>query len=231
MPPPAPLATRNSPNRCPLGDLVARGIRLSDDGPARSLGTFAGLSRPGSLPNPFVMQWCTGNATQGLYYAWEGIVRETGDTAKGGSAQVNSGYVYRLYAVARVKLLPQAKGGTFGVGVYDYVQRVAVLGWWQWMIYQGWDEPQETRGDFPALRKLFEFVKEAVPDLPREITTAPNPKLYGAIDIWCPLDVFFNLEQVKERQAAGEQAWWYVIGNRFNHSLPLMDARMVFWTT
>ena len=30
------------------------------------------------------MQCCTGNATQGLYYAWEGIIRRNGD-----SAQVN----------------------------------------------------------------------------------------------------------------------------------------------
>ena len=104
-------------------------------------------------------------------------------------------------------------------------------GWWQWMIYQGWDEPQDTGKNFEQLNQLYGFVKQRLPDLPREITTTPTPKLYGSIDIWCPLDVFFNLPQVQERQAAGEQAWWYVIGNRFNHSLPLMDARMVFWTT
>lgn len=28
------------------------------------------------------MQCCTGNGTQGLYYAWEGIVRERGETAQ-----------------------------------------------------------------------------------------------------------------------------------------------------
>ena len=50
----------------------------------RSLGVFAGVSSPTSIPNPWVMQCCTGNGTQGLYYAWEGIVREQGD-----SAQVN----------------------------------------------------------------------------------------------------------------------------------------------
>ena len=50
----------------------------------RSLGNFAGASAPDSIPNPWVMQCCTGNGTQGLYYAWEGIVRQSGD-----SAQVN----------------------------------------------------------------------------------------------------------------------------------------------
>lgn len=51
---------------------------------ARSLGVFAGLSKPNSIPTPWVMGCCTGNGTRGLYYAWEGTVREKGD-----SAQVN----------------------------------------------------------------------------------------------------------------------------------------------
>lgn len=51
---------------------------------ARSVGTFAGLSNPTSIPKPWVMQCCTANASRGLYYAWEAIVRRDGD-----SAQVN----------------------------------------------------------------------------------------------------------------------------------------------
>ncbi|MEW6754788.1 MAG: hypothetical protein AB1505_27975 [Candidatus Latescibacterota bacterium] len=42
----------------------------------RTLGVYAGLSLPTSLPNPWVMHCCTSNATQGLYYAWEGTLRE-----------------------------------------------------------------------------------------------------------------------------------------------------------
>ena len=48
---------------------------------ARTLGVFFGQGSPVAAPNPWVMQCCTGNATQGLYYAWEGAVRESGDTA------------------------------------------------------------------------------------------------------------------------------------------------------
>jgi len=51
---------------------------------ARSLGNFAGMSTPTDIPQPWVMQCCTGNGTQGLYYAWEAIVRGAAD-----SAQVN----------------------------------------------------------------------------------------------------------------------------------------------
>lgn len=48
----------------------------------RSLGTFGGTSLPTGLPHPSVMHCCTGNGTQGLYYAWEGTVREEGDRAQ-----------------------------------------------------------------------------------------------------------------------------------------------------
>jgi len=49
---------------------------------SRSLCVFAGLSKPDCIPAPWVMHCCTGNATRGLYYAWEGAVRESGDTAQ-----------------------------------------------------------------------------------------------------------------------------------------------------
>lgn len=48
----------------------------------RTLGNFAAQSTPTSIPKPWVMQCCTGNGTQGLYYAWEAIVRQNGDTAQ-----------------------------------------------------------------------------------------------------------------------------------------------------
>jgi hypothetical protein len=47
----------------------------------RALGVFGGVALPTGFPNPWVMHCCTGNATQGLYYAWEGIVREQGARA------------------------------------------------------------------------------------------------------------------------------------------------------
>ena len=50
----------------------------------RSLGVFAGAAKPTHLPNAGVAQCCTSNATQGIYYAWEGIVRE-----RNGAAQIN----------------------------------------------------------------------------------------------------------------------------------------------
>lgn len=52
---------------------------------ARNIGGFAGHGDAETLPNTWVMHCCTGNATQALYYAWEGIVRKTGKE----TAQVN----------------------------------------------------------------------------------------------------------------------------------------------
>ncbi|MBI2193641.1 MAG: glycoside hydrolase family 127 protein [Planctomycetes bacterium] len=58
------------------------GQECREDVIPRCLGIFGGTATPTSIPNVWSMACCTGNATQGLYYAWESIVRETGDTAQ-----------------------------------------------------------------------------------------------------------------------------------------------------
>jgi hypothetical protein len=55
------------------------GFVCYEDTIARSLGTYSGTALPTSIPKPWVMHCCTGNATQGLYAAWEGAVREAGE--------------------------------------------------------------------------------------------------------------------------------------------------------
>jgi len=47
----------------------------------RTRGLFLSCGAPTSVPGPWLMHCCNGNAMQGLYYAWEGIVREKGDKA------------------------------------------------------------------------------------------------------------------------------------------------------
>ncbi len=63
---------------------VFPGQEVTENVIERSLGNYAGHSTPTSIPSPWVMQCCTGNGTQGLYYAWESIVR-----GQDGDAQVN----------------------------------------------------------------------------------------------------------------------------------------------
>jgi hypothetical protein len=48
----------------------------------RTIGIYAGSSLPSVIKTPWSMICCTGNGTQGLYYAWEATVRETGDMAQ-----------------------------------------------------------------------------------------------------------------------------------------------------
>jgi hypothetical protein len=70
------------PKACDCVKNAEPGKLSYDNALARTIGTFAGLSFATDIPKPWVMQCCTGNATQGLYYAWEGVVREDVDTAQ-----------------------------------------------------------------------------------------------------------------------------------------------------
>jgi hypothetical protein len=58
------------------------GLRNTQDVIQRTLGIFFGTSLPASVPSPWSMLCCTGNGTQGLYYAWEGALREQGEKAE-----------------------------------------------------------------------------------------------------------------------------------------------------
>jgi len=51
----------------------------------RNIGGFVGHGDLRTLPNTWIMHCCTGNGTQALYYAWEGIIRADGK----GTSQIN----------------------------------------------------------------------------------------------------------------------------------------------
>jgi len=53
----------------------------TDDAVNRSVGVFYGITKPNVVTDPWVMHCCTGNASQGLYYAWEGALREDAGAA------------------------------------------------------------------------------------------------------------------------------------------------------
>ena len=64
--------------------VVHPGQEVTENVIDRSLGAYFNLSTPSNVPNPLLNQCCTGNGTQGLYYAWEGITRY-----RDGTAQIN----------------------------------------------------------------------------------------------------------------------------------------------
>ena len=57
----------------PVGD---RPSVFTDNVIERTAGVFCGCADLGQCPNPYSIQCCTGNGSQGLYYAWEGIIRK-----------------------------------------------------------------------------------------------------------------------------------------------------------
>ena len=60
---------------------VLAGQEIHDRTPERNVGAY-GWIWEASHQLPMLMHCCTANAPQGLYYAWEGIVRLRGDTAE-----------------------------------------------------------------------------------------------------------------------------------------------------
>jgi hypothetical protein len=56
-------------------------FETTDEAVNRSVGVFFGIAKPGAVTDPWVMHCCTGNASQGLYYAWEGALREDAGAA------------------------------------------------------------------------------------------------------------------------------------------------------
>jgi len=70
--------SRNSTKTCCENAFTGQ-LTFPEDIFTRTLGVYGGTALPTSIPNPWVMHCCTSNATQGLYYAWEGSVRDRGN--------------------------------------------------------------------------------------------------------------------------------------------------------
>jgi hypothetical protein len=84
---------------------------------------------------------------------------------------------------------------------------------WLDKAYCYWiDEPSPERYDY--VRDGFRLLGEACPGLTRLLTLnhddGPTPKFYSFVDLWVPIFHRFNPDRAKERQALGEEVWWYV---------------------
>jgi hypothetical protein len=73
--------SENSTGQCCENAYLGQ-LAFPEDLFTRTLGVYGGTALPTSIPTPWVMHCCTSNATQGLYYAWEGALREGGTTAE-----------------------------------------------------------------------------------------------------------------------------------------------------
>ena len=87
-------------------------------------------------------------------------------------------------------------------------QHLEERGWLKKAYVYWFDEPGSN--DFPFVREGMEIIHGAAPKLKRLLTTHPAPELYGEVDLWCLPTYTLDPEVVKQRQAAGEEIWWYL---------------------
>ena len=69
------------------------------------------------------------------------------------------------------------------------------------------DEPQPH--DVAALVSFYKKLKSRVEGVRILLTTKPEERLYGLVDIWCPYPDTLDLDVMRERQRAGDSVWWY----------------------
>lgn len=80
---------------------------------------------------------------------------------------------------------------------------------WLDVAYAYWvDEPAPEH--YENVRYGMRLLDEYAPDIRRMLTEQPEPGLVGFVDIWCPVLHNYVEEIARERQAAGEEIWWYV---------------------
>jgi len=89
--------------------------------------------------------------------------------------------------------------------VQDHLEQ---RGWLDKAYIYWFDEPEEKDYDF--VRDGMALIGRAGPKLTRMLTEHPTPALYGAVDLWCIPTYMLEEQPVRDRQAAGEEIWWYL---------------------
>lgn len=103
----------------------------------------------------------------------------------------------------------------------EYARQLAAhlraRGWLDRAFDYTFDEPSDDK--YAEVRRRADEIHAAVPGLPRLVTRMLDPRLHGAVDIWCPI---VNLVDDKpgnsqappraaydEHTKHGERIWWY----------------------
>ncbi|MBI4582038.1 MAG: DUF4091 domain-containing protein [Planctomycetes bacterium] len=80
---------------------------------------------------------------------------------------------------------------------------------WLDLAYVYWFDEPEPR-DYEFVRAGMDRIKKYAPGIRRMLTEQPTEPLFGAVDLWCPILDAFKPDEVRRRQALGEQFWWYI---------------------
>lgn len=89
----------------------------------------------------------------------------------------------------------------------DYLRR---RGWLSKGYIYNLDEPTEDQ--YEHCRAMARQIRKGAPDAAILLTEQPEPELYGAVDIWCPVLGAYPSKRLecRQRQRLGEHVWWYV---------------------
>jgi hypothetical protein len=69
------------------------------------------------------------------------------------------------------------------------------------------DEP--TRGEYGRVAAVYEYARELLPEVKRELSEEPSPILWRGVNVWTPYYTHFDPAACAERQKAGDEVWLY----------------------
>lgn len=110
---------------------------------------------------------------------------------------------------------------------------------WLKFAYCYWIDEPHTPEQYELTKRGMASLKEALPGVRRLLTNYtekfPSPTFYGFVDLWVPIFNQFDPQRAKERQALGEEVWWYVCtgpkqpypNNFIDH--PAITHRIRYW--
>ncbi len=139
--------------------------------------------------------------------------------------------------------LPTLAGYTWGSDEYEIIytkllsaitNHLADRGWLNKAYAYWFDEPHGSE-DYAMVIQGMDMLSRMEPRLNRLLTEEYDQVLAEHVDIWTPLLDRFAPDWASERQAAGDQVWWYVCtgpkapypNNFIDH--PGIEHRIRFW--
>ncbi len=101
----------------------------------------------------------------------------------------------------------------------------------QALLYSHDEVAVMARHLIPQVADTNRWVRSILPEWPILQTSAPEPQLVGAVDVWCPLIDHFDPGLLAQRKAAGDRLWFYTVWGRpgIMIEFPATDYRLMFW--
>lgn len=120
----------------------------------------------------------------------------------------------------------------------EFCDHLRDRGWLKYAFLYIWDEPSPAH--FPAIAAISRAFREAVADVPIEVTASPCEGLDPWVDIYCPIVQqtgqysSANDPRLAAMRAAGKELWWYNCGDPYPFPTfavfrPTISGRVMFW--